>query len=227
MATVIKATDRNRGVQYASFNFEDMRRRAEVLLEQTRKDAAKLILAAKQEADQIRKQAETTGLQQGLAAAKQQMDQQVQQLATQQTSQQVATLMPAITQVTEQLQLARETCLAHWEHNIIQLATAIAGRVIRHTLQDHPEITLNLVREALEMAAGSPRVILRLHPADHATLAPHLTPLLANFQKLGHAEVVADETLTPGGCRVETELGTIDQQIDVQLKRIEEELVSG
>ena len=41
---------------------------------------------------------------------------------------------------------------------------------------------------------------------------------------LGDAEVVADATIERGGCRVETRFGTIDQQFESQLKRIEEEL---
>ena len=38
------------------------------------------------------------------------------------------------------------------------------------------------------------------------------------------AELAADENISPGGCRVETEHGSIDQQIEAQLARILEEL---
>ena len=40
---------------------------------------------------------------------------------------------------------------------------------------------------------------------------------------LGDAELVADPAITPGGCRVETRFGVIDQQFETQLARIEEE----
>ena len=36
--------------------------------------------------------------------------------------------------------------------------------------------------------------------------------------------VIADETVSRGGCRVHTEFGVIDQQIESQLMRIETEL---
>ena len=42
----------------------------------------------------------------------------------------------------------------------------------------------------------------------------------------GAAEVVADGGVTPGGCRVESRFGLIDQQIESQLKRIEDELLA-
>jgi len=35
---------------------------------------------------------------------------------------------------------------------------------------------------------------------------------------------VADPDITPGGCRVDTQFGSIDQQLETQLARIEEEL---
>jgi flagellar biosynthesis/type III secretory pathway protein FliH len=36
--------------------------------------------------------------------------------------------------------------------------------------------------------------------------------------------VVADESISPGGCRIETRYGEVDQQIEAQLRRIEEDL---
>jgi flagellar assembly protein FliH len=41
---------------------------------------------------------------------------------------------------------------------------------------------------------------------------------------LAGAELSGDPQISPGGCRVETQFGTIDQQFESQLKRIEEEL---
>jgi len=49
--------------------------------------------------------------------------------------------------------------------------------------------------------------------------------LIDEMAALGSAEVTADAQITPGGCRVETRFGSIDQQFESQLKRIEEELL--
>ena len=48
--------------------------------------------------------------------------------------------------------------------------------------------------------------------------------LIDAMSGLGGAEVTADAAIGRGGCRVETRFGTIDQQFESQLKRIEEEL---
>jgi len=42
--------------------------------------------------------------------------------------------------------------------------------------------------------------------------------------RLAPAEVIADQSISRGGCRVETPKGAIDQQFETQLARIAEEL---
>jgi flagellar assembly protein FliH len=100
----------------------------------------------------------------------------------------------------------------------------MAGRIVRSELQRRPEITLTLVREALELAAGSPGIRLHLNPEDHKTLGTQVSSLISAMSGIGSAEIVSDATISRGGCRVETRFGTIDQQFESQLKRIEEEL---
>ena len=106
------------------------------------------------------------------------------------------------------------------------MATAIAQRLIRRELTGHPEITLSLLREALELAAGNSQLRIHVHPEDHRTLGKQVEMLVEELSGLADAELVADEEISRGGCRVETRFGTIDQQFEAQLKRIEEELTN-
>ena len=66
--------------------------------------------------------------------------------------------------------------------------------------------------------------MLHLHPEDHANLGQQVTRLTAEMAALGPTTVVADPAISPGGCRVETRFGSIDQQFEAQLARIEKEL---
>jgi flagellar assembly protein FliH len=122
------------------------------------------------------------------------------------------------------LQNTKQAWLNQWEKNVVHLAAGIASRVIRRELAGQPEITLDLVREALELAASSGRLKLRLNPQDCQTLGERAKQLAAQISELAPADVVADPNIRPGGCRVDTEFGSIDQQIETQLARIEEEL---
>ena len=51
-------------------------------------------------------------------------------------------------------------------------------------------------------------------------LASALPRLATQWPALEHVELVDDEAIAPGGCRVTTAAGEVDAQIDTQLDRI-------
>ncbi len=208
MPTIIRATDRNRGTHAQAFNFDDMGVRAETYVASVRAEAKKIVAQAQREAESIRKRAEQDGRQAAMDA--------VENMVRKQLS--------SARRVIEEIQHAKQAWLTHWEASAVHVAAAIAQRLIRRELPEHPEITLTLVREALELAAGSAQLRILMNPDDHKALGKQVEVLIDELSGLGEAEFVADPDITPGGCRVETRFGMIDQQFEAQLERIEEEL---
>jgi len=217
MATIIKTTDRNRAVQAVAFNFDDMAVRANQCLDAVRGEAAKLLNDAQKEASALRKKAEAEGRREGLAA--------IEQMAGERLAQELTTLRPALQQAVREIRDAKQAWLRQWEESAIHVAAAIAARLIRRELSRDPQITVTLVREALELAAGSAELKIRLNPGDHANLHGQVQSVVRELAPLAEAELIADASVTAGGCRVETRFGVIDQQFESQLARIEEELV--
>ena len=218
-STVIKASGPQRWTEHVPYRFDDFGRQTESYLEQVRVQAAAIIAEAQATAANIRKQAEEAGRQKAIDAARKILEEKV--------GKQLESLLPSLREAIEGVRQARADWMRTWEQNAIGLATAIASRVVRREIGRQPEIPLNWIREALELAAGAPKLTLRLNAADHETLAASLPKLLAEFRRLAQTEVVADPNVTPGGCRLETEFGAIDQQIETQLTRIQEELSTG
>lgn len=219
MAGIIKAgsaSSSDGGVQRVVFNFDDMSSAADVYLQQVRQEAAQILARAKQQAEQIRGQAQQQGRQQAVQQAEAEM--------TNKVRQQLAGVLPALEQAVAELEQARHEWRQQWEQKAVHVAAQIAAHVIRRELRQTPEITLTLVREALELASGSERVQLRLNPADRQALGEAVDELAARLSKLGPADIVADPAVSLGGCIVSTDFGDIDQRIEAQLKRIEQEL---
>ena len=212
MPAIIRATDANRGTHCVAFNFDDMATQAEKYLDKVRAEAGQIVAKAQQEADAVRNKAE----QEGHQAAMQAVEQVVRK--------QLATALPALKQVIQEIQHAKQAWLTHWEASAVHVTAAIAERLIRRELSRQPEITLALVREALELAAGSSQVRIHLNPDDHQAIGAQVEMLTKELSTLTTAELIADPEITLGGCRVETRFGIIDQQFEAQLKRIEEEL---
>lgn len=213
MATIIRAADAHAREPMAAFNFDDVAAQADRRLARVRIDAVRLVEQARNQADSIRRQAAEAGCQ----AALREVERMV--------AERVAPALAALAQAAAELQLAKQAWLAHWEQAAVRLAAAMAARIVRRELRGRPEITLTLVREALELAAGSPDVRLRLNPQDYQTLGEEAQKLTGAMSALGGAEVTADAAISQGGCRVETRFGSIDQQIESQLNRIVEELL--
>ena len=212
MPTVIRATEQNRGTHGVAFNLDDIAARAQATLHQVRAEARQVLARARQESAAVRERAEAEGRQAGLAAVEEMV------------RGQLATVLPALQKTVEEIHHAKQAWLAHWERSAVHLAGAIAERVIRRELHEKPEIPLNLVREALELATGQSNVRVHLHPEDHQAIAEQVEMLAAEMASLGSAELVANADVSRGGCRVETRFGVIDQQFEAQLARIEEEL---
>lgn len=216
MSTVIKALGPARTGDGMSFNLEDMAAKAKDYLDGVRRQAAEILNQATQEAERIRRHAEHQGQQAAIRAVERVMEEKV--------GRQIASLLPALRAAVESLRDSRQEWLEHWEKTGLHVAAQLAERVLRKELIRQPEAPLALVREALELAAGSAEVQVRLHPADFATLGTQVAQLSAELSRAGEARIVADPEIAPGGCRVLTRHGSLDQQFHVQLARIEEEL---
>jgi flagellar assembly protein FliH len=216
MASVIKASGPVHAADGMSFNFDDMTVKANQYLEQVKIEAGKIVVAAKQEAAAIKSKAEAEGKQAAQKAVEKILDEKIHK--------QMASLLPALSKAVESINHAKHSWLQHWEKTAVHVAAAIASRVIRREVSKSPEITVALVKEALELAAGSAEINVRLNPGDHAALAGQVQTIAASLTRLGQANVIADPNISAGGCRVDTRFGTIDQQFEAQLSRIEKEL---
>jgi flagellar assembly protein FliH len=185
-----------------------MAEQAKKYLDQVRVEAAKIVVKAQQEAAAVRARAQAEGMND--------VEQVIQK--------QLATVISALRQAILDIHQAKQAWLAQWEASAIHLAAEIAKRLIRGELSRQPQIPLTLIREALQLAAGGGEVRLVLNPADHQALSRQVQLLVDEMAGLGETQVVADAAVSPGGCRVETRFGVLDQTFEAQLARVEEEL---
>ena len=221
MATIIRKdspreTPSGRNVQPVAFSFSDMRGQANDYLGTVRSEAAKIVQQAHQQAEQIRRQAEVAGRKAAEAAIERVLDERV--------GKRMETLLPALETLIAEMHNTKAKLLNRWEQSALKVATAIAQRIIRREVAQDPQITLDLIRDTLRLAAGMTDISLHISPTDYANLGTQITRLAETVGHLAPSAIVADGDVSPGGCCVKTKYGEIDQQIESQLRRIEEEL---
>lgn len=201
-----------------AFNFQELWGQAEDYLEHVRKEAAKIVAQAHAEAAQVRKQAEQAGRDAAQKAIEKILDEKV--------ASQMETLKPALEAVASQLADARGEWLDAWEQGSVRLATRIAEKILHSELDRNPMASAAVVREALELAVGAADITLHLNPEDHQHLRAETSSICQWLQHLAPTQVVADPSITRGGCRVTTRFGEVDQRLETQLARIEQELTA-
>lgn len=131
--------------------------------------------------------------------------------ATQQRLRQGAELIESFAQERERFLLAAE-------HEVVELALAVAARILRREAQMDPLLLTGAVRVALGQLSVSTQVTLRVPPAELALWTESLA-LLPNLAV--RPSVVAGEGMRLGDCVIETVLGSVDLGIRSQLGEIE------
>jgi len=99
---------------------------------------------------------------------------------------------------------------------VLELACDLARQVVRRELAQPLEPLKAVVQEALALAVQDGRpATLRLHPDDLAILQERLSDTLQAQQ----IKLVADASLTPGGCIVEAAQGNVDATVERRWQR--------
>ena len=137
---------------------------------------------------------------------------------------QLNTLRQVFSKSTEELLRCQQRRQAESEQHVLQLAVAIAERIVRGQLDRQPDISLRWIRESIELLSNSRQLRIHLNPQDQHSLGAETEKLAAQIARVASVEIVADASVSPGGCRVESDQGLVDQAVESQLQRVLEEL---
>ncbi|PIU55892.1 MAG: flagellar assembly protein FliH, partial [Deltaproteobacteria bacterium CG07_land_8_20_14_0_80_38_7] len=85
------------------------------------------------------------------------------------------------------------------------------------------EAIQDVVRQALERSLGD-RITVRLNPQDYKTIIENQFEFKDVLDRTKRLHFKEDDTIAQGGCIVETEVGTIDAQIQTQMEAIRKAL---
>lgn len=124
-----------------------------------------------------------------------------------------------------EIALAKEKVRAEAVVEMIDLAVAIAERVIKRQAALDPQVLLANLREALVLIPRQKQIRLAIHPSQRQALSAAMPELANEWPVLTSAQIVDDASLVPGGCRVFTEHGQIDADLKTQLDRVVAELL--
>jgi flagellar assembly protein FliH len=123
-----------------------------------------------------------------------------------------------VAELSQRFAAERERYFHAVEREVVELALAVAARILRREAQMDPLLLTGAVRVALGQLAATTEVRLRV-PPDELKLWTDSIALVPNLAI--KPVVVAGEGMRVGECVLETELGSVDLGIRAQLGEIE------
>jgi flagellar assembly protein FliH len=128
-----------------------------------------------------------------------------------------------LTQIAE----ARTEVVRANQDQLVELATAIALRILHRELEQTPDQILHTVEEALALVGREERVRLRLSQADFQHLIDHRGDLPALAHLGDRVTLEVDPSMVRGGCLVQTSTGMIDATIETMFTEMRQTLNRG
>ncbi|MBI4231912.1 hypothetical protein HY605_01655 [Candidatus Peregrinibacteria bacterium] len=127
--------------------------------------------------------------------------------------------------ILQTVQRDKHIFMSQIEKEVVKLAVAIAGKVVKKEIVKDPAIAVENIKHALEIASKRSEIEILISPKDYELVDKYLPELKSDFMELANAKLIAEQTISQGGCIVRTKEGTIDADITTQLEEIERQLL--
>jgi flagellar assembly protein FliH len=125
-------------------------------------------------------------------------------------------MLRRLTETLDELTSLRAQMIHQTEQQMVQLALAVARRVVHREISLDRDLLVAMARVALDRLGDSAQVTVRLSPEDFdATAAARAAQWTGT-----NVSVVADSRVSRGGCRIESDLGVMDAGADAQIQEI-------
>lgn len=207
----------------------DLNRQAERILSDARVEADRIIADSRAEAEQLIDSADTVGhergYERGLAEGREAGREEGRQEVLDTLKPQINELIAGWNKSLEQWETDREEMLLAAREDVLTFAFALAQKIILRAIEHDPSIVRDQLESALKMLTKPTAVSVRVHPEDKACIEDAMPNLLEQFAGCEHLGVREDDSISRGGCIVNTNGGQIDATIETQLARIAEALL--
>ncbi len=108
------------------------------------------------------------------------------------------------------------------EKEALSLALAVARKVVGYEMQRNGDAIVQVIRQALGKVVDDGNIRVRVHPSQIQTIENARSEFADLVPKTETIVFEADQSLTPGGCLIETSFGDIDARLETQFQVIEE-----
>ena len=205
----------------ASRTVQTARETANTIVETAKAEAEAIKKAAKLEVDSVRdkayKEGYAMGEEKGISAGEKQ--------GLHEASLDWQNLMQESEALINELQTSRMGILKASEEEMLKLVITFARTVIKVEPVAQPEIILKNIDQALNRVSEVDKIVMRINIKDKSMCQAHKDQFMARLGSVSELRIIEDPTLSPGGIKIETGVGTIDATIESQARELERALL--
>lgn len=110
----------------------------------------------------------------------------------------------------------------YFENEIIDVVDKALKKILGQI--NKKDLITRVVKNALEAVRNQKKVTLFVSANDAVLIRKQLDKILSEFPGIHYIDIEIDQRLSPGGCRLETEIGVVDATLEVQLEAIKKSL---
>ncbi|MEQ8769925.1 MAG: FliH/SctL family protein [Phycisphaerales bacterium] len=211
-------------------DMEDVRLRAQQMREEAEAYAKRVVQEAQAERDRLIAGAEEVGHERGYrdghAEGLEKGEAEGSEQARAERGEELDKLAAGWAEALGAFRSARDDMLDRARDDVLELACAIACKVVRRSVELDPSAVVEQIKAVLEAHARPTSLFVRVHPDDEALARDVLPELMATMTGGDHVELETDDRVPRGSCTALTEgAGLVDARIDTQLDRIVRELL--
>ncbi len=198
---------------------DEAKKKAESIISKASEQASLILEEARQqasaEAEQLKKAASSEGYEQGYRSAIESAKKEAEQIKKQARD------------VLARAEENRRKTIEGLRKEVFDLAVEIAEKILARELKSHPETVLSIAEEAIQLAGNRKHVVLWVHPSELEICNVHKDRLVSHLPPRSNLQIMADETVEPGGCVVENEYGRVDARLSTRWQNLLASLAEG
>jgi flagellar assembly protein FliH len=145
-----------------------------------------------------------------------------QKAAIESQHEQVESAVKGLEQAIVHIQNLRNEIYHTLEQEVVELALAIARKVVCQEVKTNKDVVVCVAKEALSRVEAPGKIKIRLNPADFQFIKETQNQISTLLEQVDKVTFEAEDSISSGGCVIETNLGEIDARIEKQLHVVEE-----
>lgn len=124
----------------------------------------------------------------------------------------------AFTNACDEVDTLHQNLLEQSRGDMINLVIALSKKIIGRELTTGRDIIVDTLERAIELAIKHNEYDIWLHPDDLETAEKVVPKMISSVKKLEHITLKTDPSITRGGCKLDSNICTVDATIEAQLE---------